>query len=266
MPRLTWVTDPHLNFVDLPRVADFLAELAATPTEAILLSGDITEAPDLVRTLSGIAATVARPVLFVLGNHDFYRGSIQQVRADIRAVCTNHPYLRWLPMFDIVPVSDRTCVVGHDGWGDGRLGDYWQSPIALNDWRLIDEFAGLDRTSRWPLLNALGDEAAAHLRKVLPLALSRFQTILVVTHVPPVREACLYRGQVSDDNWLPHFTCGAVGKVTIEIMSAHPDRHMVILCGHTHEAGEVQVLPNLQVLVGGVEYGCPRIQRIWEVE
>jgi hypothetical protein len=49
-------------------------------------------------------------------------------------------------------------------------------------------------------------------------------------------------------------------------MTAHPDRRMTVLCGHTHSPGEAQILPNLQVLTGGAVYGAPTVQRIFEVQ
>ena len=79
----------------------------------------------------------------------------------------------------------------------------------------------------------------------------------MLTHVPPFREACWHRGQISDDDWLPHFACRAVGEVLVEAMAAHPECEMTVLCGHTHSPGEAQVLPNLRVLTGGAEYGRP---------
>lgn len=41
---------------------------------------------------------------------------------------------------------------------------------------------------------------------------------------------------------------------------------MLVLCGHTHGAGECDESPNLRVLTGGSEYGQPRVQRIIDVE
>ena len=69
----------------------------------------------------------------------------------------------------------------------------------------------------------------------------RFQHIMVLTHVPPFREACWHEGRISDDNWLPHFTCKAVGDVLIEAMAANPDHRMTVLCGHTHSGASTGV-------------------------
>ena len=89
--------------------------------------------------------------------------------------------------------------------------------------------------------------------------------MIALTHVPPFREACWHRGRISDDDWLPHFACRVVGEVLREAMAAHPECEMTVLCGHTHSAGEAQILPNLRVLTGGAEYGRPEVQRVLTV-
>jgi predicted MPP superfamily phosphohydrolase len=47
-------------------------------------------------------------------------------------------------------------------------------------------------------------------------------------------------------------------------LSWPPDK-LLVLCGHTHGGGELQVLENLRVVTGPAEYGKPVIQRIIEV-
>jgi hypothetical protein len=100
---------------------------------------------------------------------------------------------------------------------------------------------------------------------VLPDALARFREVLVLTHVPPFREACWHEGRISDDAWLPHFACQAAGEVLAGALAARPDCRMTVLCGHTHSPGEAQVLPNLRVLTGGARYGEPRVQQVVEL-
>src|SRR5205814_6880233 len=117
------------------------------------------------------------PVYFVLGNHDFYRGSIGQVRARVAELARASPWLRWLPEAGVVPLTERACLVGHDGWGDGRLGNPVGSQVMLNDFLLIQEFAGLTRPELLARLNALGDEAAAYFAAHLPAALARFEHV-----------------------------------------------------------------------------------------
>src|SRR4051812_312264 len=127
--KLAWLTDVHLNFLDPADAEEFFRVVAEVPSDTILLSGDIGEAPDVCLLLNALDTAVRRPVYFVLGNHDFYRGSIAAVRRDVRALCSACPGLHWLPGDGVVPLTADTCLVGHDGWGDGRYGDYWGSPI-----------------------------------------------------------------------------------------------------------------------------------------
>jgi 3',5'-cyclic AMP phosphodiesterase CpdA len=263
--KLAWLTDIHLNFLHPEAVETFLRSVAEVPADAMLVSGDIGEADDVALHLDALDTALQKPVYFVLGNHDFYRGSIAGVRAKVSALGSACPNLHYLSTVGVLPLTAETGLVGHDGWADGRLGDYWGSDVELSDWGLITDFEGLDRRLRLVKLHALGDEAATHFRAVLPEALARFRHVLVLTHVPPFREACWYRGQVSSDAWLPHMTCKAVGDALAEAMMARPDRRMTVLCGHTHGAGEAQVLPNLRVLTGGAVYGRPVVQRVLEV-
>jgi hypothetical protein len=267
MKRLAWLTDIHLNFLREPAQEAFYGSLADTVADIFLLGGDVGEAHDVALYLKAIDHAVRRPVYLVLGNHDFYQGTIAGVRSRVRQLCAACPNLHYLPDEGVVPLTEETCLIGHDGWGDARLGDYWRSTVMLNDWGLIGEFGGFfeEMGERLAKLHALGDEAGAHFRAVLPAALKRFRHVVVLTHVPPFRAACWHEGRISDNEWLPHFTCKAAGDALAEAMAAWPDRKMTVLCGHTHGAGEAQILPNLRVITGGAVYGSPTVQRVLEV-
>ena len=261
MRRLAWLTDLHLTFVTPRHVERLCRSVIESRADAVLLTGDIGEAHDVEGHLAALDAGLGLPIYFVLGNHDFYGGGIARVRAGIAALCARLPRLVYLTQAGVMPLSADTCLIGHDGWADGRLGDYDRSEVLINDYLLIEELAGLDKQARRARLHALGDEAADHIRGLLPEALGRFRRVIVLTHVPPFLEACWHRGRVSDDDWLPHFACWAVGEVLAEGMAAHSECEMTVLCGHTHSAGEAQILPNLRVLTGGAEYGRPALQR-----
>jgi 3',5'-cyclic AMP phosphodiesterase CpdA len=266
MIRAAWVTDLHLNFLDGAGVARFLSALEAERPDVVLVGGDIGEADSVADYLRTMADRLARPIYFVLGNHDFYRGAIPPVRAAVSALCRVEPRLTYLSQAGVTALTPTTGLVGHDGWGDARHGDFFGTFVELNDHLLIGGLAGLDKARLREALERLGDEAAAHLGSVLPDALARFEHVLLLTHVPPFREACCYRGRASDDNWAPFFTCKAVGDLLLETMRARPDRRLTVLCGHSHGAAEVRVLPNLLVLAGEVEYGAPRTQRVFTLE
>lgn len=164
-------------------------------------------------------------------------------------------------MSGVVALGKETCLVGHDGWADGRFGEYATSNVLLNDYSKIHNFVRAGGVGRLALLNSLGDQAADYFREVLPEALKQYQQIIVLTHIPPFKESCWHEGEISADDWLPHFSCKAMGDVLREVMGRAPDKQMTVLCGHTHSSGECQILPNLQVKTGGAKYGSPMIQK-----
>jgi hypothetical protein len=204
-------------------------------------------------------------VYFVLGNHDFYFGSIREVRRQVQQLCQTALHLCYLSDQDVISVNSRVGLVGHDGWADARFGDYERSYVMMNDYKLISELAAFNKKDRWPELQALGDEAGAHVRRVLPAALAQFPEVILATHVPPLREACWYDGRISDDEWAPHFTCKAVGDAILEIMPDYPDRQLTVLCGHTHGGGETRPLENVHIITGAAQYGKPAINGVLEV-
>lgn len=265
MKRFAWLTDIHLNFLERPQCERFLDDVARQHADGILIGGDIAEGHTLEAYLRMIADRVGGPVYFVLGNHDFYYSSLGATRDTARAVCRAIPSLHWLSESGIVPLSDQTALIGSDGWADGRLGNFFESDVDMTDYFLIEDLSRLDPKSRFQKLNALGDEAAAYFRRLLPEALRQFERVILLTHVPPFREASWHEQGVCDDNHLPHFASRAVGEVLLQIMQEHPARHLTVLCGHTHGRGDVQMAPNLVVKTGGAEYGSPVIQEILHI-
>ncbi|HLF93751.1 MAG TPA: metallophosphoesterase [Planctomycetota bacterium] len=263
--KLAWATDIHLDFLDGQQIEAFTAGLEKSGADAFLIGGDIAKAGSVEKHLRSLESRLLRPVYFVLGNHDFYVGSIPKVRAAMSELSRGSRLLKWLPVAGVVPLTATTALVGHDGWGDARLGNADTTPVRLNDFVMIEELSAIPRDKRRDRLRALGDEAAAHVREVLPKALDRFPKSILLTHVPPFREACWHQGKISDDDWLPYFTCRAVGEALLEVMRARPDRDLTVLCGHTHGAGTAEILPNLRVWTGGADYGHPRIERLIEL-
>ena len=265
--RLAWMTDLHLNFVTPEARLGFL-ETARDQADAFVICGDIAESYDIIDTLAEIQGVWQKPVYFVLGNHDFYRGSIRATRAEVAELAARSEFLTYLTTVGVVELTPQTALVGHDGWADARLGDFETSDVVLNDYLLIEELYkwkgkfNLDKPALRQALNELGDAAARHFERLLQEAVARYPSVIAVTHVPPFKQAAWHEGRQSDDNYLPHFACKAVGDVMRQVMEANPQSRLLVLCGHTHGRGEVQIAENLRVLTGGAEYQYPEIQEI----
>lgn len=84
-----------------------------------------------------LANFIEKPIYCVLGNHDYYRGQIDEVRSEMTALTESNENLFWLNVSKILQLDNNTLLIGQDGWADGRLGDYHNSRVALNDSRMI---------------------------------------------------------------------------------------------------------------------------------
>ena len=266
MPKAAWLTDIHLGFITPRKLSEFADRVRGEDPDVVLIGGDTGEAHTVVGLLKALEDELQRPIYFVLGNHDYYRGSIAEVRAAAERLSHESRSLTWLPAAGVVALSPTTGLIGHGGWADGRLGDFDQSPHLLNDYLLIQELTSLSDSRRLERLHQLGDEAGAYFRRWLPEVLARYARVIVLTHVPPFRDACWHAGRVSDDEHLPHFSSAAAGQPMLDAMRQRPDAELTVLCGHTHGSGQVRMLPNLQVLTGEAQYGAPTIQRVLQVD
>lgn len=262
--RLAWLTDIHLDFVTTSAFEALCHEVAQTGCDAVLIGGDIATSRLLDRWLLKASAIIPCPIHFVLGNHDYYHSDIATVRQRIHTLTQDHPKLRWLAAHPHAVKLDAThALIGVGGWGDGRLGDYHNSTIRLNDHLLIRDLLLSDRDALLTQLKRLGAEAATTLAAQLDDALTWAEHVLVLTHVPPFHGACWYQGAISDPYWLPHFACKATGDVLLDRLQRHPNARCTVLCGHTHHPGRYQPLPNLVVHTGRATYKAPEIQAVW---
>lgn len=264
--RLAWLTDPHFDHVSFERFERLAEQIRSQRVDGLLLTGDISQAEDVLFQLERLYAAILIPIYYVLGNHDFYGGTIATVRQAATAATRRHPDLHYLSTSDSITLADRIGLVGEDGWGDATVGDYERSPVRLADFKHIDDFRLTDQ-QRWrELLAQLGRQSQERLLPKLRLAAERCSHVYVLTHVPPFREACWYEGQTTDELWAPFFVCGAVGKALREAASLYPTTRFTVLCGHTHHGGTAVIAENLTVVTGGTEYGSPAISDVFELE
>jgi predicted MPP superfamily phosphohydrolase len=232
----------------------------------VVVGGDIAVADQIIDRLGQIEQVIGRPIYFVLGNHDYYGGSIAEVRDVVSELAEKSDLLHWLPTAGVVSLTESTALIGHGCWADGRAGDFSLRPDLLTDYFVIDELKGLEYRQRLAMLNSLGDESASHLRKLLTTAMESHSEVFLLTHVPPFADACWHEGRKASDDTLPHFVCKAVGDLLLELLKdASPGKCLTVLSGHTHGESEVDILPNLKVVTAKAQYGLPEIHRMLEI-
>ena len=258
--KLAWLTDLHLDHVGLEGTRALASDVRAEGADRLLLTGDIATSRDLLEHLDALVEGSGAVIDFVLGNHDYYRSDLASVRARVLAHCSSRADLRWLGGGEVVALDAETALVGVDGWADARFGDFGRSSVRLTDHLLVGDLAETpDDDALERKLRELGEAEAAALAPALERALALRSRVIVATHPPPFREACWYDGRISSDDWLPHVGCGAVGEVLLEAARSRPEADLLVLCGHTHGAGECRPAPNLRVITGGATYGAPAV-------
>ncbi|HKW79631.1 MAG TPA: metallophosphoesterase [Casimicrobiaceae bacterium] len=104
--KLNILSDLHLS----------LGALAPPKTgaEVVILAGDIARPREAIRW----ASTLAKPVLYVAGNHEFYGGSIPGTVAELKALCAGTA-IRVLDNDEVV--IDGVRFLGTTLWTDFRL-------------------------------------------------------------------------------------------------------------------------------------------------
>jgi 3',5'-cyclic-AMP phosphodiesterase len=266
MKRFAWFTDVHLNFLDQTvGLLEFYHKIHELNPNFLLICGDIAEGDTVHKYLEDLGREFDElPIFFVLGNHDFYSKSFKQVSQNIKKVCDEFNNLNWLNHSEVVELSKSSALIGHDGWYDGAFGNYSTSHVTLADFDLIPEFKNLNKVNRLDLMKKLASDATQEIKRKLKMALESYNHIIIGTHVPPFRESCYYDGKISNDDYLPFFTCKMLGDMLLEVMKNYRNssKQVTVLCGHSHSGSIYKPLENLEVICGEAKYGAIIKQRL----
>lgn len=258
--KLLWITDLHLNALKEEQISNYFHALSNFEGEALLIGGDICDGKDCLRWLKEIRSKMKCPIYFVLGNHDFHFEKIVDMKEAAKRFSEENKGISYLTESEIIPLSSKTALIGADLWADSQEGDFLNSTIRLSDYDNILDLAPLKGQELASKLLTLGKECADKLKNKLSLAYQNFETIILLTHILPFREACLYEGEDCDDNWAPHFICKSAGDIIRELSFKFPSKKLLILSGHSHEKVDKDISSNVRILVGKADVGKIDIQ------
>lgn len=267
MTKITWLTDIHLDCVNEEAARAFLETVRQQNADCVFITGDISISTDLTRHLRMIDEIVGRPTYFVLGNHDYWYSTIDHIADQLPRKLNEMSFMKWMNTSGVVKLSDTTCVIGHDGWYDCRNGQADPPAFMMVDWRTMGDFADCKS------MKAVSAKCAAiaqrgwnHLEKAITAAVAQhFRKIVILTHVPPFKEAHFHEGRPGSDLANPFFTSKCLGDLLKAAAEKFPDRQFEVFAGHSHGKCDVQIAPNLLVHVGGAEYSKPIIQAVTSV-
>lgn len=255
--NLLWCTDIHLDFLRLPEGPHMFGEYLATEhpnVHTLVITGDISEEPVLERNLRAFEKGWGKQLFFVLGNHEYYKGSFLST-GEVAS-----KFDGWLERHESVELTSDCALIGVEGWYDGLLGFGKSERFRMSDWTEIKDFRCLiDRTQLLDICQSRSETFALLAKAKIKKAFRKYKTVVFVTHYPPFAGACWHEGAVSDEWHLPWFTSKLMGDALEQMAEKYPDNKLVVLCGHTHSSGKYQPLPNLTVLTGEAVYGSPDI-------
>ena len=264
--ELLWLSDLHLERASEDEKKRFLERLKSAHYNAALITGDISTSEHLMCHLQEISnACGERKVYYLLGNHDYFGGSISKVDRAVTSLSRKYQNLIPLGHGEIIELSPGTALIGHRGWFDGQAGAGEGTSIESPDHLKIDDFKHLDRSQFFERLRQLGEQSADYFRRVLPAALCRYSHVMIATHVPPFYQGVKYNGQ--DCHWerQPYFTNSAAGNVIVGILKRFPRRKITVHAGHSHSAANVRMSSNLAIQVAGAQPGKPAFQKILQI-
>lgn len=266
--QLLWLSDIHLDQAEAKVKRRFFEKLAASRCDAVLITGDISTSNHLIADLAEISRACGSgiiPVIFLLGNHDFFGSSFAEVDCAVEALCKTRRNLVALGKGEVIELSTDTALVGHRGFFDGLAGAGVRTRVGSADRYHIADFKGLDKRDYFQKLRELGVESANYFRRVLPAALLRYRTVLVATHPVPCTQALGHGGKHCDWESQPFFASRAAGNAIVGISRGFPHRRVVALAGHSHCSNK-WAMGNLEIRVAGAQPGFPATQGILTID
>ncbi len=107
--KLLWLSDLHLERVSDQEKERFLERLRRAHYDAALITGDISTSTHLTRHLREISEACGdRKVYYLLGNHDYFHGSLREVDQAVTDLSRSHRNLVPLGHGEIIELSPDT--------------------------------------------------------------------------------------------------------------------------------------------------------------
>lgn len=253
--RFAWFSDTHLNLTALPFLKRrFIARLNDANVDGLFLTGDISIGIFLENDLMYLAKKFGKPIYFVLGNHDTHFRHINSVHADVKRICAEHPNLHWMTENDVISLNEDTALVGTEGWYDASIGDHRLLRWTF-DWFMTLDFLHMDgMQERLACWREMASRSAVEIAGKLNRAFEAHRTVYVLTHFPPWVDATVTNGNFTERLWVPYNTNAAMGQAIERVMEDHPDKRVIVLCGHTHVPCNLQVSETIDCRVARASY------------
>ena len=257
---LTWLTDLHLEFCSHQTRNLLYQAINEAAGEIVVITGDLSAGRHRLAQYTELAEQIRKPVYFVLGNHDRYGTTFAGTDAVVGRVTKLFSHMIRLDGSQVVPLSGSVALIGVDGWADGLGGEGPATKARINDFYQILDFATEPEPRVFREMKERARKYSQALKPSLFKALKHFQTIIIATHVPPYEGAAWHEGLPSSPDYQPFFSSPTMGNLLKAAAAAHPEKRVLVLCGHTHSPG-IYRDGSILVITGGARYGYPEIAK-----
>ena len=258
---ILWCSDTHFNFL---RSTDAVLRFGKymrkqnPDAKAMVITGDISDGRDVVNHLKELADGFDKPIYFVLGNHDYYHSSFEEIDAAVDKLVKEDERLIWLNKTSLIQMND-VPIVGCNGWYDLRYGN--SQRFGMRDYDVILDLSLLQQMPKLLVetIRAKADYEAGVLMRNAVQAIQRSyaDTIIVCTHVSPYKGASYHERRLGEDDSVGCFSSLATCKVLNTLAEKYDDKTFLVLCGHSHNPAIYKHSHNIHVYCGRAEYGNP---------
>lgn len=134
-------SDIHLEACDSRTKEDFIQTLVKSEPEILIIAGDIERAKGVCAELTYLSrALPASKIYFVLGNHDYYDGSLEEVFQSVSETARASDNLVYLSDSEASEICPGTFIVGDDGFYDLQCGQVNFAAYTSSDFTYIQDF------------------------------------------------------------------------------------------------------------------------------
>jgi len=259
--KFLWYSDTHFNRSLFLSKTRFVNHIKKEGPKGIFLTGDISCGLFIKSDLEYFAKNIVCPIYFVLGNHDYYYSSFNEIHDQMSWLTKKYKNLIWLTKSEPIELNEEVCLLGTEGWYDSSLGNY-QYIKYTTDWFLIKEPRRLPSfQDRIDFFRTKANDSVDFIVKHLDKLFDKYKTIYFLTHFPPWKEATRDQGTFLEPFWLPYNVNNRLGKKIEELMSGHKKRNIIVLAGHTHSSSHIRISKNIQCIVSDAKYfGQPKTE------
>lgn len=167
--RLRVVSDLHFEF-QRDNGKSLMKDLVKDSAfDVLVVAGDLTSAERLTSGLECVAAATDKPIIYVLGNHEYYGGSFKSVLEEARAFAAEHLHLHLLEEDALTIQGQR--FVGCTLW--------YPHPKDISLDEDMGDFTYIYEAGVGPAIHAKALSAAEYLRKTVQ------KGDVIVTHFLP---------------------------------------------------------------------------------